>query len=125
LRTVPGIGAILSLVRLYEIHDIQRFPRVQAFVSYGRMVKWAKASAGQRSGTSGTKIGNASLQWAFSEAAVVVLRGNPTGQKCLARLEKKHCNGKSLTVLAHQWARAVSSMLQRQTAFDRRTLLQA
>jgi transposase len=26
LQTVPGIGKILSLVLLYEIHDIQRFP---------------------------------------------------------------------------------------------------
>src|SRR6476619_5777643 len=34
LRTVPGIGEILSLVLLYEIHDIQRFPRVPDFVSY-------------------------------------------------------------------------------------------
>src|SRR2546426_8217820 len=33
LRTVPGIGEILSLVLLYEIHDMQRFPRVQDFVS--------------------------------------------------------------------------------------------
>jgi len=33
LRTVPGIGEILSLVLLYEIHDIGRFPRVQDFVS--------------------------------------------------------------------------------------------
>jgi transposase len=29
LQTVPGIGKILSLVLLYEIHDIHRFPRVQ------------------------------------------------------------------------------------------------
>src|SRR6266511_2030758 len=28
LQTVPGIGKILSLVLLYEIHDIARFPRV-------------------------------------------------------------------------------------------------
>jgi transposase len=28
LRTVPGIGEILSLVLLYAIHDLQRFPRV-------------------------------------------------------------------------------------------------
>jgi transposase len=33
LRTVPSIGEILSLVLLYEIHDIHRFPRVQDFVS--------------------------------------------------------------------------------------------
>jgi transposase len=31
LQTVPGIGKILSLVLLYEIHDINRFPRVQDF----------------------------------------------------------------------------------------------
>jgi hypothetical protein len=50
---------------------IHRFPRVQDVVSYGRFVKGAKASAGKRHGTSGTKIGQASLQWAFSEAAVL------------------------------------------------------
>jgi hypothetical protein len=26
LRTVPGIGELLSLVLLYAIHDLQRFP---------------------------------------------------------------------------------------------------
>jgi transposase len=79
LRTVPGIGKILSLVLLYEIHDIGRFPRVQDFVSYCRLVKCAKESAGTRDGTSGTKIGNAYLTWAFSEAAVLFLRNNPAG----------------------------------------------
>jgi transposase len=85
LQTVPGIGKILSLVLLYERHDIARFPRVQDFVSSCRLVKCAKESAGKRSGTSGTKIGNASLTWAFSEAAVLFLRNNPAGQKYLAR----------------------------------------
>jgi transposase len=118
LRTVPGIGEILSLVLLYEIHDIQRFPRVQDFVSYCRLVKCAKESAGKRYGTSGTKIGNAYLKWAFSEAAVLFLRANPTGQTYLGRLEKKHGKGKALTVLAHKLARAVYCMLQRHTAFD-------
>jgi transposase len=118
LRTVPGIGEILSLVLLYEIHDIQRFPRVQDFVSYCRLVKCAKESAGKRYGTSGAKIGNAYLKWAFSEAAVLFLRANPAGQKYLGRLEKKHGKGKALTVLAHKLARAVYYMLQRHTAFD-------
>jgi transposase len=111
LRTVPGIGKILSLVSLYEIHDIARFPRVQEFASYCRLVKCAKESAGKRSGTSGTKIGNAHLTWAFSEAAVLFLRDNPAGQKFLTRLEKKHSKGKALTILAHQLARAVYDML--------------
>jgi len=125
LRTVPGIGDILSLVLLYEIHDIQRFPRVQDFVSYCRLVKCAKESAGKRYGTSGTKIGNAYLKWAFSEAAVLFLRNNPQGQKYLARLEKKHGKGKALTVLAHKLARAVYYMLTRERAFDMQHFLQS
>lgn len=118
LRSVPGIGKILSLVLLYEIHDIRRFPRVQEFVSYCRLVKCAKESAGKRSGTSGTKIGNAYLKWAFSEAAVLFLRDNPAGQKYLARVEKQHGKGKALTILAHKLARAVYYMLKRESAFD-------
>jgi transposase len=125
LQTVPGIGKILSLVLLYEIHDIARFPRVQDFVSYCRLVKCAKESAGKRYGTSGTKIGNAYLKWAFSEAAVLFLRANPNGQKYLARLENKHGKGKALTVLAHKLARAVYYMLQRKTAFDMEKFLHA
>lgn len=118
LRTVPGIGEILSLVLLYEIHDITRFPRVQDFLSYCRLVKCTKESAGKRYGTSGTKIGNAHLKWAFSEAAVLFLRGNPAGQKYLTKLEKKHGSGKALTLLGQKLGRTVYYMLQRQTAFD-------
>jgi transposase len=71
LQTVPGIGKILSLVLLYERHAIDRFPRVQDLVSDCRCGTCAKASAGKRDGPSGTKMGNAYLTWAFSEAAVL------------------------------------------------------
>ena len=118
LPTVPGIGKILSLVLLYEIHDIRRFPRVQDFASYARLVKCSKESAGKRYGTSGQKMGNAHLKWAFSEAAVLFLRHNEPGQKLLARWEKKHDKGKALSILAHKLGRAVDYMLKRKVAFD-------
>jgi transposase len=118
LRTVYGIGPVLSLVILYEIHDIHRFPRVQDFVSYARLVKCAKESAGKRHGTSGKKIGNAHLKWAFSEAAVLFLRGNPEGMKYKKRLEKKHGKSKALSILAHKLGRATYYMLKRHQAFD-------
>jgi transposase len=98
LHTVPGIGKLLSLVRLYDIPQIARVPRVQDVASSCRLVTCAKASAGKRSGTSGTTIGQAHLTWAFSEAAVFCLRENPAGQKCLARLEKNQRTGKALTL---------------------------
>jgi transposase len=123
-QSVPGIGKMLSVVLLDEMHDSTRFPRVQDVVSDCRLVTCAKASAGQRSGTSGTKIGNAYLKWAFSEAVVLFLRNNPAGQTYLARLEKKHGKGKALTVLAHQLARAVYCMLKRDVVFDLDIFLQ-
>jgi transposase len=125
LQTVPGIGKMLSLVLVYEIHDIQRCPSVQDFGSYCRLVKCAKASAGTRYGTAGAAIGNTSRKGAFSEAAVLLLRDNPAGQKYLTRLEKQHGQGNALTRLAQQLGRAVSDMVKRPKAFDLPKFLQA
>ena len=110
---------------LYEIHDSEPFPRGQEFAAYGRLVTCAKASAGKRAGTSGANLGNAHLTWAFSEAAVLCVRDHPAGQKVLASLEKKHRQGTAVTILAHQWARAIYAMVKRTTAFERHTFLQA
>ena len=123
LRSVPGIGEILSLVILYEIHDINRFPRVQDFVSYCRLVKCKKESAGKSYGTSGGKIGNAYLKWAFSEAAVLFLRKNTEAQAWLEKMANKHNKAKALTILAHKLGRAVYFMLKRKTVFDQQRFL--
>jgi len=118
LRSVPGIGKILALVILYEIHDIARFPTVQDFASYARLVKCSKESAGKRHGASGAKIGNAHLKWAFSEASVLFLRQNPPAQRYLETLAHKHGKAKALSILAHKIGRAVYYMLTRREAFD-------
>ena len=118
LQSIPGVGQILALVLLYEIQDIARFPRVQDFVSYCRLVKCAKESNHKRLGTSGKKIGNVHLRWAFAEAAVLFLRHNQLGKAYFAKLEHKHGKAKALTVLAQKLARAVYYMLARAQAFD-------
>src|SRR6266436_4693315 len=118
LQSVPGIGQILALVLLYEIQDIARCPRVQDFVSYCRLVKCAKESGGKRLGTSGKKIGNVHLRWAFAEAAVLFLRHNQPGKEYFTKLEHKHGKAKALTVLAHKLGRTVYYMLTREQAFD-------
>jgi len=118
LKTVYGIGTILALVILYEIHDIERFPRVQDFASYARLVKGTRESAGKRHGSSNKKIGSMHLKWAFSEAAVLFLRKNPKGMAYKKRLERKHGKSKALTILSHKLGRAVYFMLRRGKAFD-------
>ena len=123
LNTIPGIGRILSLVILYEIESIKRFPRVQDFVSYSRLVKCAKESNGKKYGSSGKKIGNAHLKWAFSEAAALFLKGNEPGKKYLERLTRKHGKGKALSILAHKLGRAVYFMLKNKRPFDKNKFL--
>jgi transposase len=125
LQSVPGLGQILALVMLYEIQDIARFPRVQDFLSYWRLVKCAKESAGKRSGLCGKKIGTPQLQWAFSEAATLFLRQNQRGKDYFAKLEHKHGQGKALTVRAQKLARAASYRLTREQAVALQRLVTA
>jgi transposase len=125
LRSVPGIGKVLALTILYEIHDIHRFDRVQEFASYARLVKCQKQSGGRTLGTSGAKMGNVHLKWAFSEAAVLFLRHTQDGKKLLAAMAKKHGKGKALSILAHKIGRAVYYMLSRGTVFSMEKFLAA
>ena len=88
-HTVPGIGPILGLVRRYDIHQIDRFPRAQECASSCRLVKCAKVSAGKRSGTSSITIGNAPLTWVFSEAAVLLPPGSSGRAKMPGEIGEK------------------------------------
>lgn len=118
IRSIPGIGKILGMAILYEIHDIKRFPRVQDFVSYCRLVRPKKESAGKSYGHSGKKIGNAHLKWAFSEAAVIILRLCPEIKKYKTKLQRKHGRAKALSILAHKLARAAYYILKRKEVFN-------
>ena len=125
LRSLPGVGKILAMTLLYEIHDIARFPSVQHFASYARLVKCSRSSSGKHLGSGGAKIGNVHLKWALSEAAVLFLRANPRAQAFLQRLRRKHGRAKALSILAHKLGRAVYHMLQRSTVFDMQKFLTA
>ena len=123
LKSVPGIGDVLSLTLLHEIHDINRFPSVQHFASYSRLVKPKKTSAGKTAGGGGGKIGNVHLKWAFSEACILYLRQSDLGKDYLKRLRNKHSNAKSLSVLAHKIGRAVYFMIKRKEPFNEKMFL--
>lgn len=118
LRSIPGVGKVLALVILYEIQDVSRFPTVGQFISYARLVKCPHESAGKRSGTTHNKIGNAHLKWAFSEAAVLFLRGNEPAQRYHQKLVSKYGKAKALSVISQKLGRIVYFMLSRQMPFD-------
>lgn len=123
LRSIPGVGKILALVMLYEIHDINRFPRVQDFCSYARLIKPVKESAGKRYSASNKKIGNQHMKWAFSEAACLFLPNHGEAKRYLKRLESRHGKAKSLSILAHKIGRTVYYILKQKKAFDMKKFL--
>jgi transposase len=111
LRTIPGVGPILALVLLYEMHQVDRFEQVGQFLSYARLVRCDHESAGK-------KIGNAHLRWAFAEAACLFLRASERARQWKQKQQNKHGAGKVLAILAARLARSVYHMLRKQKAFD-------
>ncbi len=118
LRSVPGVGPVLALVFLYEIHDVKRFAEVGQFLSYARLVRCQHESAGKIKGSGGRRIGNAHLRWAFGEAACLLLRESAAAKKWLARKERKSGKGRALGALAAKLGRAVYHLLRKSEAFD-------
>jgi transposase len=118
LRSIPGVGPVLSLILLYEIHDIRRFAKAGQFLSYARLVRCVHESAGKKQGTGGNKIGNAHLKWAFSEAVCLMLRQSERAKSWLARREKRHGKKKALAALAARLGRAVYHLLRKGEVFD-------
>lgn len=118
LRSIHGVGEVLSLTMLYEIHDIGRFPSRGEFCSYARLVKGQKSSAGKNYGTTGKRIGNAHLRWAFSEAAVMFLRKNNQVERYYNRLINRHGKSKALSIVAKRLGIAVYYMLKRHKSFN-------
>jgi len=118
LQTIPGVGKVLALILLYELHDVQRFDHVGQFLSYARLVRCAHESAGKKVGTGGKKIGNAHLRWAFGEAACLFLRSSARAKKWKQQQQAQRGEAKALAILAARLGRAVYHMLRKRAAFD-------
>jgi transposase len=118
LQTIPGVGKVLALVLLYEIHDIRRFATVGQFLSYARLVRCQHESAGKVLGSGNAKIGNAHLRWAFGEAACLFLRSSERAKHWKQRQAKKRTEGKALAILAARLGRAVYHLWRKGEAFD-------
>ncbi len=59
LRSIPGIGKVLAMTIVYELHDVGRFERVQQFASYAR---WSSARRSPRANAKGPRA----RRWATS-----------------------------------------------------------
>ena len=123
LQSIPGVGRIIAMTILYEIHNIRRFESVGKFLSYARLVRGQHTSAGKNYGSPGRKIGNAYLKWAFSEIVPLIKRQSPEVKAYCQRIERKHGPARANSILAVKLGRAVYFMLRRREVFDLKRLI--
>jgi transposase len=120
LTSTPGVGEILALTILYEIHTIRRFPSPQCLASYARLVKVERTSDGKpvAQGHGNNKIGNPHLKWAFGEILLHAQRPSEPIRKTYERLQTKHGPGKAKSILAHKFAIAIYYLLKNGQVFE-------
>ena len=118
LQTIPGVGKVLALVLLYEVHDVHRFASAGQFLSYARLVRCLHESAGKKLGAGGKKIGNAHVRWAFAEAACLFLRSSDRAKQWKQKQAAQRGEGKALAILAARLGRTVYHLLRKGEAFD-------
>jgi hypothetical protein len=118
LRSIPGVGKRLALVRRDDSPALTRVPRGPEVAAAARVVTCPRASAGQRLGTAGAKLGHVPLTWAFSEAAGLFLRHHPAAHEAGNALQPQPGTAQALARLAPTLGRAVSVMRTRQAALE-------
>jgi transposase len=120
LMTIPGVGKILSLTIMLETGSIDRFPAVGNYASYCRKVPTQWTSNGKRKGVANKKNGNKYLAWAFSEAAEMGRRFDPTLRAYYNRKAARTNFMTAHSTVAHKLARAAYYIMRDRIAFDRK-----
>lgn len=122
LKTLPGVGKILSAVIALEIGDISRFATAQNLASYAGLVPAARESAAKRRPGRCPADCNTYLKWAFIEAGNVVSLHHHKWQRHVAQLyarvkRKTKMHGKATVAVGRHLAEASYWMLTKQQAY--------
>ena len=111
LKTLPGVGRILSMLIALEVGDVGRFPSSARLASYSGLVPRVRSSGGR------TRMGqvcgdvNRYLKWAFVEAAnVTVMHGRRLAGRHVVelyrRVKRKQNHQKAAVAVARHLAEA-------------------
>lgn len=123
LKTLPGVGRILSAVLALEIGDVKRFAGAERLVSYAGLVPTQHESAKRRRMGQCPADANQYLRWALVEAAnVVVMNQEAWAGRQVVQLyqrvrghTKRH--GKAVVAVARHLGEAAYWILSKQEVY--------
>lgn len=122
LKTLPGVGEILSATIYLEIGDVQRFPSPPHLASYAGLTPTVHASGGKIHLGRTSHMANHYLKWAFVEAAnCIVMQKHRFGQRHVVqlydRLRKAKNHGKAAVAVGRHLAEASWWMLSNKQTY--------
>jgi transposase len=122
LRSLPGVGEILSATILLEIGEVRRFGCAAQLASYAGLTPTVHSSGGKtRMGPTSAQA-NHYLKWAFVEAAncIVMHKHRYSGRHVVQlyeRLRAAKNHGKAAVAVARHLAEAAWWMLQKKQSY--------
>jgi len=122
LKTLPGVGNILSATIFLEIGDVGRFPSPAHLASYAGLTPTVQASGGKVRLGRTSPVANHYLKWALVEAAncIVMRKQCYAGSHVVAlyeRLRASKNHGKAAVAVARHLAEASWWMLTKKQAY--------
>lgn len=120
LRTIPGVGPLLSATIRAEAGDIRRFERPEQFAAYVGLVPATWESGGSRTSGGITKQGNRLLRYAFVLAALHTCRWSAEWKSRYTKLRRRVKKHKARVAMARRLAVAVWYMARTGEVFRHR-----
>jgi len=122
LRSLPGIGPILSAVIMLELGQIERFPTAEHYASYAGTTPRVKASAEKRQYGKLRADVNHYLKWAYAEAGnSVALNSQQVPDRHVSRLyshlKQSRGHAKAIGAVARHLAEATFHVLTRKDCY--------
>jgi transposase len=118
LLHITGIGKVLSFTIYLEIDGIERFPDVNRFYSYCRLVPGADNSNRKQRHKLGNKDGNKYLKMAFTEAAVRAIQYYGEIRKYYQSQSRKKHKSIARTLVAKELAKITYQVLLNQVDYN-------
>ncbi len=118
LKTLPGVGPILSVVVWLEVGDVARFRKAEALATYAGTTPRLKQGGKKRSLGPVRRDVNQYLKWACVEAANVVCLNQKRWSRRYAvdlyrRVRDKRNHGKAIVAVAQHLAESTYWVLQK------------
>lgn len=112
LRSVPGVGEVVSEVVLAELAEVDRFPALKDATAYAGLSPAKRESDGKGKDLGITKKGSALLRWAMVEAAWVAVVRSSRWRGVYEALKRRRQCKRAIIAVARRLLAVLVSMLK-------------